>query len=160
MNDVKSHLSDTYFARSGATTAGSSIYFRITGPNLHVEFANQGAMGGAGGGARGGPGGGPGAGSGGAGAKPTGSPTGAAAGRQQKPGCKPGASTTSTPSTATTATAAASDRGEVVEAEYEVEHPEPECCGEGAEPEHEGGRDPRSARRSASFPVPTPAPRR
>jgi Protein of unknown function (DUF3500) len=46
MDDIKSHLADTYFAWSGETTAGSSIYFRVTGPTVHVEFANQGAMGG------------------------------------------------------------------------------------------------------------------
>jgi hypothetical protein len=78
MNDIKGHLSDTYFAWSGETTAGSSIYFRVTGPNLHVEFANQGAMGGAGGGP------------GGAGAKPAGSPTGTAAGPPAETGVQAG----------------------------------------------------------------------
>ena len=48
--EIRTHLAETYFAWSGATTAGSSIYFRITGPTLHIEYADQG----------GGPGGGPG----------------------------------------------------------------------------------------------------
>jgi hypothetical protein len=56
MDDIKSHLADTYFAWSGETTAESSVYFRVTGPTVHVEFANQGAMGGGTGGGTGGAG--------------------------------------------------------------------------------------------------------
>jgi Protein of unknown function (DUF3500) len=67
ISEIKSHLPDTYFAWSGETTPGTSIYFRVTGPDLHIEFANQGA--GAGGGP-GGPGSGPG---GSAGSNPGGS---------------------------------------------------------------------------------------
>jgi hypothetical protein len=55
MADLEANLADTYFAWSGPTTPGSAVYFRITGPSLHIEFANQGGLGGPGG-----PGGGPG----------------------------------------------------------------------------------------------------
>jgi hypothetical protein len=48
------------FAWSGATTPGNSIYLRVTGPNLHLEFANQRAGAGGPGGGPGGAGGGPG----------------------------------------------------------------------------------------------------
>ena len=59
MADIKSHVADTYFAWSGATTAGSAVYFRITGPTLHIEYANQGSLGGPGGGPGGTPNGTP-----------------------------------------------------------------------------------------------------
>jgi Protein of unknown function (DUF3500) len=41
MADIKSHLSDTYFAWSGPTTPGSAAYFRIQGPALVIEYAPQ-----------------------------------------------------------------------------------------------------------------------
>ncbi len=46
MADIKAHLAETYFAWSGATTAGSAVYFRVTGPTVHIEFAHQQAGGG------------------------------------------------------------------------------------------------------------------
>ena len=46
MADLEANLADTYFAWSGPTTPGSAVYFRITGPTLQIEFANQGAGGG------------------------------------------------------------------------------------------------------------------
>jgi Protein of unknown function (DUF3500) len=95
MDDIKSHLADMYFAWSGETTAGSSIYFRVTGPKLHLEFANQGAMGGGPGGGADGPGAGP-TGAPGAGptgaprAGPTGAPRGAAGGPPAATGVQAG----------------------------------------------------------------------
>jgi uncharacterized protein DUF3500 len=77
MADLEANLADTYFAWSGPTTPGSAIYFRITGPSLHIEFANQGAMGGPGGGPGGAPGGTP------AGGTPSGTPGG---GQSNPPG--------------------------------------------------------------------------
>ncbi|GJG88942.1 hypothetical protein tb265_41230 [Gemmatimonadetes bacterium T265] len=38
---IRADLERTYFAWYGATTAPGPIYFRVTGPTLHVEFANQ-----------------------------------------------------------------------------------------------------------------------
>ncbi|MCB0171885.1 MAG: DUF3500 domain-containing protein [Anaerolineae bacterium] len=49
MADIEANLAETYFAWSGPTTPDNSIYFRITGPTLLIEFANQGAGGGSGG---------------------------------------------------------------------------------------------------------------
>jgi hypothetical protein len=46
MADIKAHLAETYFAWSGPTEVGSAVYFRVTGPTLHIEFAHQGAGGG------------------------------------------------------------------------------------------------------------------
>ncbi len=43
--DLKSNLADTYFAWAGPTTAGSGIYFRITGPTVVIEYSGQ-SMGG------------------------------------------------------------------------------------------------------------------
>lgn len=40
---IRANLSRTYFAWYGETTNPSSVYFRITGPTLHIEFAHQGA---------------------------------------------------------------------------------------------------------------------
>jgi hypothetical protein len=90
LDGITSNLADTYFAWSGETTAGSSVYFRVTGPNLHVEFANQGAMGGGpggpgGAGATGGPGAGP---TGGTGA--TGTPGGTGGGPPAETGVQAG----------------------------------------------------------------------
>jgi hypothetical protein len=42
MTELKTHLADTYFAWSGATTNGSPAYFRIQGPTLVIEYAPQG----------------------------------------------------------------------------------------------------------------------
>jgi len=42
MADIKAHLAEMYFARSGATVPGSVIYYRITGPTVHIEFSHQG----------------------------------------------------------------------------------------------------------------------
>jgi hypothetical protein len=39
MAEIKSRLSDTYFAWSGPTTNGSAAYFRIQGPNVEIEYA-------------------------------------------------------------------------------------------------------------------------
>ncbi len=43
---IQAHLTGTYFAWSGPTTAGGTSYFRVTGP---PEFAGQGSAGGPGG---------------------------------------------------------------------------------------------------------------
>ena len=69
MADIKAHIAETYFAWSGDTAVGSSVYFRITGPTVLIEFANQGSLGGGPGG--GGPGGAP---NGTPGAGPNGTP--------------------------------------------------------------------------------------
>lgn len=50
MAQIRANLSRTHFAWRGDTTNPSQIYFRITGPTLHIEFAHQGAGGGPGGG--------------------------------------------------------------------------------------------------------------
>ena len=39
MAEVQDHLSDTYFAWSGATKNGSRAYFRIQGPTVMIEYA-------------------------------------------------------------------------------------------------------------------------
>jgi hypothetical protein len=41
MAEIRSHLSDTFFAWSGPTTNGSAAYFRIQGPTLVIEYAPQ-----------------------------------------------------------------------------------------------------------------------
>src|SRR5215212_543014 len=41
MSEVEDGLNDTYFAWSGPTTDGEVIYYRITGPTVHIEFAHQ-----------------------------------------------------------------------------------------------------------------------
>ena len=43
--EVQSGLNDTYFAWYGSTTPGTAMYFRITGPNIVVEYSPQ-SMGG------------------------------------------------------------------------------------------------------------------
>lgn len=85
MADIKTHIADTYFAWSGETAAGSSVYFRITGPTVLIEFANQGSLGGGPGGPGGaGANGTPGAGASGTpGAGASGTP--GTAGGQQNP---------------------------------------------------------------------------
>jgi hypothetical protein len=42
MAELKTHLAETYFAWSGATTNGSPSYFRVQGPTLVIEYAPQG----------------------------------------------------------------------------------------------------------------------
>ncbi|HEY9420334.1 MAG TPA: DUF3500 domain-containing protein, partial [Thermoanaerobaculia bacterium] len=39
MSEIEANLDQTYFAWSGPTTNGESVYYRITGPTLHIEFA-------------------------------------------------------------------------------------------------------------------------
>ncbi len=41
MAEIRSHLSDTFFAWSGPTTNGSAAYFRVQGPTLVIEYAPQ-----------------------------------------------------------------------------------------------------------------------
>jgi len=41
MSEIEDGLDETYFAWSGPTTNGELIYYRITGPTLHIEFAHQ-----------------------------------------------------------------------------------------------------------------------
>lgn len=41
MSEIEDNLDETYFAWSGPTTNGEVIYYRITGPTLHIEFAHQ-----------------------------------------------------------------------------------------------------------------------
>jgi hypothetical protein len=41
MAEIEDGLAETYFAWSGPTTNGSLIYYRITGPTLHIELAHQ-----------------------------------------------------------------------------------------------------------------------
>jgi hypothetical protein len=38
---IRADLERSYFAWYGNTTAPTPIYYRITGPTLHIEFANQ-----------------------------------------------------------------------------------------------------------------------
>ncbi len=45
MQEIQANLANTYFAWSGATTAGSPAYFRVTAPTLVLEFSPQ-SMGG------------------------------------------------------------------------------------------------------------------
>lgn len=45
MADLKANLDKTYLAWYGPTTAGSGIYFRITGPTVVIEYSGQ-SMGG------------------------------------------------------------------------------------------------------------------
>ena len=40
---IEADLGETFFAWSGPTEPGSAIYFRVTGPTLHIEFAHQGS---------------------------------------------------------------------------------------------------------------------
>ncbi len=41
MSEIEDNLDETYFAWSGPTTNGELIYYRITGPTLHIEFAHE-----------------------------------------------------------------------------------------------------------------------
>jgi hypothetical protein len=42
MAEIKSTITDTYFAWSGPTKDGSAAYFRVQGPTLVIEYAPQG----------------------------------------------------------------------------------------------------------------------
>jgi hypothetical protein len=41
MAEIKTHLSDTWFAWSGPIEPGSAAYFRVQGPTVVIEFAPQ-----------------------------------------------------------------------------------------------------------------------
>src|SRR5215216_5608112 len=41
MSEIEDGLNDTYFAWSGPTTNGEVIYYRVTGPTVHIELAHQ-----------------------------------------------------------------------------------------------------------------------
>jgi guanyl-specific ribonuclease Sa len=41
MADVKTNLSQTYFAWSGPVTRAGAAYFRVQGPTVHIEYAPQ-----------------------------------------------------------------------------------------------------------------------
>ncbi len=41
MSEIEGNLDETYFAWSGPTTNGEPIYYRVTGPRLHIEFSHQ-----------------------------------------------------------------------------------------------------------------------
>jgi Protein of unknown function (DUF3500) len=41
MSEIEGNLGETYFAWYGPTTNGETVYYRITGPTLHIEFAHQ-----------------------------------------------------------------------------------------------------------------------
>jgi len=41
LEELRTHLPQTYFAWSGPTTPGSAAYFRIQGPTLVIEYAPQ-----------------------------------------------------------------------------------------------------------------------
>jgi hypothetical protein len=41
MAEIEDNLEETYFAWYGPATNGESVYYRITGPTLHIEFAHQ-----------------------------------------------------------------------------------------------------------------------
>jgi len=41
MSEIEDNLDETYFAWRGPTTNGEPIYYRITGPTLHIEFSHQ-----------------------------------------------------------------------------------------------------------------------
>ena len=43
MSEIEDNLDETYFAWSGTTTNGEPVYYRITGPTLHIEFAHEAA---------------------------------------------------------------------------------------------------------------------
>lgn len=45
MAEIEATLDDTYFAWYGSTTQGQAAYFRVTGPEVFIEYATQ-AMGG------------------------------------------------------------------------------------------------------------------
>jgi len=44
MAEIKSNLSQTYFAWSGPTSNGSAAYFRVQGPTIVIEYAPQGGI--------------------------------------------------------------------------------------------------------------------
>ena len=42
MAEVEANLDELYLAWSGGTENGEAVYYRITGPNLHIEFNHEG----------------------------------------------------------------------------------------------------------------------
>ena len=44
MAEIRSNLSQTYFAWSGPTSNGSAAYFRVQGPTIVIEYAPQGGI--------------------------------------------------------------------------------------------------------------------
>jgi Protein of unknown function (DUF3500) len=41
MSEIEGSLDETYFAWYGPTTNGEPVYYRVTGPTLHIEFSHQ-----------------------------------------------------------------------------------------------------------------------
>ena len=41
MSEIEGSLDETYFAWYGPTTNGEPVYYRVTGPTLHVEFNHE-----------------------------------------------------------------------------------------------------------------------
>src|SRR5918997_1798296 len=41
MSEIEANLEETYFAWYGPTTNGEPVYYRITGPTLHIEFSHE-----------------------------------------------------------------------------------------------------------------------
>ncbi len=41
MSEIEDNLDETYFAWEGPTTNGEPVYYRITGPTLHIEFNHE-----------------------------------------------------------------------------------------------------------------------
>ncbi len=41
MSEIEANLGQTYFAWYGPTTHGEPVYYRITGPTLHIEFSHE-----------------------------------------------------------------------------------------------------------------------
>jgi hypothetical protein len=41
MSELEANLDQTYFAWEGPTTNGEPVYYRITGPTLHIEFNHE-----------------------------------------------------------------------------------------------------------------------
>jgi hypothetical protein len=41
MSEIEANLDETYFAWSGPTENGQPVYYRITGPTLHIEFNHE-----------------------------------------------------------------------------------------------------------------------
>ena len=45
MEEIESHLNDTYLAWHGPTDGAGAIYYRIQGPDLIIEFSTRGEIG-------------------------------------------------------------------------------------------------------------------
>jgi hypothetical protein len=41
MSEIEDNLDETYFAWEGQTTNGEPVYYRVTGPTLHIEFSHE-----------------------------------------------------------------------------------------------------------------------